>query len=494
MIWFAVSWRLGNRCVDLGRFQDEFRPFRRGEVALARRAQSEPDFLPEAERHLLRYAVRLAQLSSLGPESDLLTDRLGSFRLRLLQLLAPHLPTDPGGIDAAALQKLAPRIRHLVEGARGLVAESAVASAEALDDEVCRKDLVLVMGGAGAAGFVFLGALRAFEEAGLRPNYILGTSIGAVVGALRARTNRFDLEGLLSQVARIGVGKLFRPPATPGRYGLPGALRLDLKGGLGWFFSHGDGSPVRLSELRIPFDTMVCGLGAGALTHERGEYADLLGEELHDPEEFTHLRSATIMRAVAALIELAVSRRMFVQLQLGGGPETAQLEALDAAGFSAAIPALLQYDVIDADPHTERVLNGLFERHKLVALVDGSIGQLLPAQRAWQTVESGRLGHRNCAIVALDALVAARGRNRVLAPLQRALAATVQRDRAFWDLYVPYPRAPFVLDLVPRDSLLRRAADDGYEQTRETAELLRGLLAPLPRWEAIASGIPEWRR
>ncbi len=251
---------------------------------------------------------------------------------------------------------------------------------------------------------------------------------------------------------------------------------------------------MRLSELRIPFDTMVCGLGAGALTHERGEYADLLGQELHDPEEFTHLRSATIMRAVAALIELAVSRRMLVQLQLGGDPETAQLEALDAAGFSAAIPALLQYDVIDADPHTERVLNGLFERHKVVALVDGSIGQLLPAQRAWQTVESGRLGRRNCAIVALDALVAARGRNRVLAPLQRALAATVQRDRAFWDLYVPYPRAPFVLDLVPRDSLLRGAADDGYEQTRETAELLRGLLAPLPRWEAIASGIPEWRR
>jgi len=478
--------------VDPGRFQDEFRPFRRGEIALARRAQRDPGFLPEAERDLLRYALRLAQLSSIGDEPDLLVDCIGHFRLRLLQLLAPALPTDPRRIDPEALVRLSPRVKHLVAGARDQIAQAGIAAPEALEAEIREKQLVLVMGGAGAAGFVFLGALQAFEEAGMRPRYMLGASIGAIVGALRARTHSFDLEGLLGEAHRISARNLFKPPSPPGRYGLPGALRLDLKAGLDWFFTHDDGSAVKLSELHIPLDAMVCGLGPGALTRDRAEYAELLGEHMHDPAELRHLRSATIMRTVAALIELAVSRQVFVPLQLGDDPETARLDALDAAGFSAAIPTMLHYDLFERDPVAEGVLDDLFEHHNLVALVDGAIAQLLPAQRAWQTVERGRIGHRNCVIVAMDALVAARGRNRLLLPLQRALAATIQRDRAFWDLYIPYKRSPFVLDLIPREALLRRAAENGYAETRESVALLRHLTAALPPWEEIERRISVW--
>jgi len=44
----------------------------------------------------------------------------------------------------------------------------------------------LVLSGGGARGFAHLGVLRVLEEADIHPNYIIGTSIGAVLGAFYA--------------------------------------------------------------------------------------------------------------------------------------------------------------------------------------------------------------------------------------------------------------------------------------------------------------------
>ena len=45
-------------------------------------------------------------------------------------------------------------------------------------------DLWLVLGGGGLKGLAHIGAWRALEEAGIRPSGIVGTSIGALIGAL----------------------------------------------------------------------------------------------------------------------------------------------------------------------------------------------------------------------------------------------------------------------------------------------------------------------
>lgn len=46
--------------------------------------------------------------------------------------------------------------------------------------------VALVLGGGGLRGFAHVGVLRALEEAGLRPDIVVGTSAGAVVGAAYA--------------------------------------------------------------------------------------------------------------------------------------------------------------------------------------------------------------------------------------------------------------------------------------------------------------------
>ena len=51
-----------------------------------------------------------------------------------------------------------------------------------------KKDIKvgLVLSGGGAKGFAHVAALKVLEEAGVRVDYIGGTSIGAIVGALYA--------------------------------------------------------------------------------------------------------------------------------------------------------------------------------------------------------------------------------------------------------------------------------------------------------------------
>lgn len=49
-----------------------------------------------------------------------------------------------------------------------------------------RPTVALVLGGGGLRGFAHIGVLRALEEAGIRPDIVVGTSAGALVGAVYA--------------------------------------------------------------------------------------------------------------------------------------------------------------------------------------------------------------------------------------------------------------------------------------------------------------------
>ena len=49
-----------------------------------------------------------------------------------------------------------------------------------------RPTVASVLGGGGLRGFAHIGVLHAIEEAGIRPDIVVGTSVGAVVGAVYA--------------------------------------------------------------------------------------------------------------------------------------------------------------------------------------------------------------------------------------------------------------------------------------------------------------------
>jgi NTE family protein len=76
--------------------------------------------------------------------------------------------------------------------------------------------LALVLGGGGLRGFAHLGVLQALEEAGIRPDLVVGSSAGAIVGA--AYASGLQPAQLLSAARDLRVASLI--DLSPGGGGL----------------------------------------------------------------------------------------------------------------------------------------------------------------------------------------------------------------------------------------------------------------------------------
>lgn len=63
-----------------------------------------------------------------------------------------------------------------------------------------RKKIGLVLSGGGAKGLSHIGAIRELERLGIRPDYISGTSIGAIIGGLYAcGYNSYEIETIMKE-------------------------------------------------------------------------------------------------------------------------------------------------------------------------------------------------------------------------------------------------------------------------------------------------------
>ncbi len=473
--------------MEPSQFIDEFRPFRRGDLALAHALTRDALALAPADVDVLRYAVRLAQLSSLGAERDSLVEPLATFRLHLVQTLAPIMPTGPHEMDEHVLRTAIDGVIELVDAAHARVISDLAVSAQELDTEISHKQLVLVLGGAGGCGYVYLGVLQRLAELSIEPSYLLGCSMGAILAVLRARSRNFDLDELLEEIRLLRAAAALAAP-TRSRFGLPGSMRLDLHRALGPLFTHDDGRPISLGDLELRVEALATGIGVGALPLPREEYGTLVQPEHRSAAALSKLSGGAVARAVSALVALAMSRRLLIPILFGAEEGTRDLPALDAAGFSSAIPVLLGYDLPEEDQKSASILEGVFARNGLTALCDGLVSSAVPAHWAWDRVEAGLIGTRNCAIVALHALEAPqKGARVLLSPFTRVFAATAHRDRPFWDLCVTFKRAPGVFDLLPSEATLRDAAEAGREAFEEAAGVLPELLKTLPPWREIVA-------
>jgi NTE family protein len=86
------------------------------------------------------------------------------------------------------------------------LAEIRSAATPAASINTGRPTVALVLGGGGLRGFAHVGALRALEEAGIRPDIVVGTSAGSVVGA--AYASGMDLEQIKSAALNVKVSSL----------------------------------------------------------------------------------------------------------------------------------------------------------------------------------------------------------------------------------------------------------------------------------------------
>jgi predicted acylesterase/phospholipase RssA len=437
------------------------RPFEDAEAALVRAVVSSPPFLSDADEAALRYALNLARTSTVRTPAGA--------DVELSELLAPLceelLPAaaalaSPGGFAPEEAVRLVPRAAALGRAARARVLEALGGRlpAEALDREVCEKALVLVCGGGGGVGWSYLGAFGLLEQYGLVPRFLAGTSMGAMLLLFRGRRLRWDLEDVAGALRGLTFRSLFRFLHSESRYGLPAAMRLDARPALGRFLSDADGEPLTLGRLAIPLVVGVTGIRKGALPRDPDYYAHLL--DLGGEEPRPNVLSRVVTEVFQAVGELLVQRDRFVRIHLGADDETRDFDALDAAGFSSALPGVIHYDVLREDDRMHAILGGLLARHDLFRLVDGALVDILPARAAWTAVQRGAIGARNAFVLALEGF-APKLTQPLWYGLEQLAAQNVGRNRPFIHHLRSFQRTLSPMEVVPDEDALRRAVQAG---------------------------------
>lgn len=87
------------------------------------------------------------------------------------------------------------------------------------------RKLGVAFGGGAARGFAHLGVIRVLEEAGVRPDFVAGTSVGSIIGALYA--GGLTCDAIVGSVRALDWGDMVQPVFP--RRGLVRADKLETR-------------------------------------------------------------------------------------------------------------------------------------------------------------------------------------------------------------------------------------------------------------------------
>ncbi len=411
------------------------------------------DAVPRKLLDGIRYVIGLARLTEVrtADGSDIeVAGRLADHAAAVREVLVPRLD---GARDLWDVVRVLPDLVERTRVAREALLDGTI-DRDSLEREITTRNLVVATGGGGGAGYVYLGAYQALDRHDLRPDLLVGTSIGALAALFRARRRVFDLAPLVSATQKLSWSDVLRVLEVESRYGLPATLRLYLRAALGDVFLTKDGRPLWLSDLAIPTYVIATGITVDALKHDLSFYEHFLDRDVR--RSSTRDRLLGITRAAGIVREFLARQDALVELVLGRTPGTEDFDALDAAGFSAAVPGVLHYDVLRDDPRMRRILDDIYATYGITRLGEGGLVANVPARTGWRASVAGDLGVRQPFVLALDCFAPNPRRLAWLPLMQLVRTANVERDRRYADLYLPMTRTLSPANVVPamRDAML----------------------------------------
>ena len=454
-----------------------------------------PAVLAPAEVDRIRYALGFAGLHVFQPGAALHGRRparaevqvddeiVAGLRARVFECFGPALIAGTHPVEVLRrVRRGAHRLeRDLRASRRRLLERNADRfSPEELDAEIGRKALVVACGGGGGAGYVHLGAFAMLDDVGLHPALIAGTSMGSILGLFRARRRHLHVREDLAWARGLEFERIFRFGAARPHFGLPGLMRLHLVAALGELFRDVDGRLYRLADLQIPYLAVVAGIRRDMLRGTPEEWGRRR-RMTWDIKPSVVARTAGLARAILNLVPFlqpGVARRIVI----GADELTREFVAVDAAGFSSAIPGILHYDVARHDDHMADLLGTLLRREGVVALVDGGLVENVPVRAAREAVLAGVIGTRNAFVLGLDCFHPSwTPRLAWLWPLTRLVQVQTDAIAHHADRMVSYDETPFPFDLLLDDEGLTRAVAAGGVSVEKQLGFVRLACAPF-RW------------
>jgi predicted acylesterase/phospholipase RssA len=477
------------------------------ESRLIRNHLAAPGVLNDEQLRRLRYILNFARLTTFEPgaagpggtrgRGDVsVGEELGGWRARVVEALYAPLreERDPARALTAAREVLQ-RLADDQDEQRRLLLERHADdfSAAELDAEVGFKKLVLVLGGGGGAGFVYIGGVQRLLEAGWLPDYLVGSSFGAILGSVVARTLPVPIEEYLAWAKTVSYRAILGPERVKRRHGLAGMFSLRFDQFAQALFTRTDGAPMRMADLAIPFDAVLAGVRRQPYARlpsrfRRPELAVLQMRALPFLPIWIDPQVAARLWQVSAFIDVRVVKPVLV----GGDELTRDLNVVDAASFSAAIPGVLHHE--SSDPEMWPLLDELCARTDVAALVDGGAASNVPVEQAWKRVRDGRLGTRNACYLAFDCFHPQWDpRHLWLMPIAQAVQVQMIRNFPYLDHLVRFEPTLSPANLAPSPAAIDRATRWGRRSVEDALGLISALLQPI-WWEAdrpVEAGAPN---
>ena len=439
---------------------------------------------------LYRYAIGLARIGRIRDsdgEDLLLSEELHPFRRWLKSAMLPAFSFRGEHVffaDGRLLIELAPEVALRTEAMRAalLSRHGSRLSAARLDDEVGRKVLGLVLGGGGGAGFAHLGAFQLLAELGLRPSYLIGTSLGSLVGLVRALKVDYDPTlTMLTMPRGFDVRDMLRPYGGRARFGFPGFFDLDVTP-MASKVSHAflGGTIPPFDELEVHFEVMATGVRAGFELSDKAFRPGLWGVFGDNPLA-RFMRTRQMLRTMVKLSRRLISQdELLREIVFNFTPGTEGMRIVDAIGFSCSVPGVLHYDVLQAPRRVQDQFQALFEKHDLSWFVDGGVVNNVPSRVAWNSIQRGSIGHRNAFILALDPFAPIPNSNALFMPLQQVTRPSMNANRPYADLTHILRAVPNPINLSPGLESLQRFAAAVHRELQVEAPFIQKMTEPLP--------------
>lgn len=190
------------------------------------------------------------------------------------------------------------------------------------------KTLGLALGAGAARGAAHIGFLRGLEEGGIKPDFITGCSMGAIVGAAYAAG--VPLSEIQRQIDRLHLVEFFRPTVKRGGLFTMKKIRKILKDSLG---------DLQFSELKIPFQCVATDMISRQLVcFSEGSVVDAAIVSANVPFLFVPIERGG-MKLIDGYILERVPARLVKDM---GADVVVAVDALGARPFSSKDPTALQ--------------------------------------------------------------------------------------------------------------------------------------------------------
>ena len=435
------------------------KPFEELEAGILQRSMDRPDEVLPNLLGGLRYVVNFAKLTTVrgadGRDADVQA-YLMRHSSKTLAALKARLGTQEPTLWAAV--RVLPELVAETRTVRDELESHFGLDRASIDREVCNRKIVLVLGGGGGAGYGYAGVFRLLARKGLDPHLLCGTSIGALSAIFRARRARHDPSPIFASMRKLTWQKVFNFGPEASRYGLPATLRLHLRRAVGHLFQDDDGRVLTMGELSIPTHIVTTGLTIDALKHELGYYEHFLDDVVRPGMVFRMNRVARVGNVASIFRELMSDPQALRQVVFGEDPETMDADCVDAAGFSAAVPGLLHYDILRDDPRMRALMDRLYAKHGITRLTEGGLVSNVPSKVGFRSAMNGNLdGHRNVYIMAVDCF-SPRLSSHVFYPIQQIVRPNVQENRPYANVYIAQTKTLNPINLVPNIQQVAQAS------------------------------------